>query len=428
MEITNSEPKSLEEMITALTTTVNSIKVDITDLKNSKSNVSNLEALCSSNRDTIQDIADHVESDSLKIKLLTAIVIRQDNRIKSLEREMIELKKDSRKANLVISGIDETPQESGEEAIQKVTNFLSDQMEISDDIKVKKAVRMGKGPHHSLKIELENPDDKSVVFANASNLKGKENARKRLFFVSDDQLEHEREHCRYFQHLQSENKLRDEGERLTIQLKKGNLYINNDKFYPKVTAPSMQDILTLSTEELNNVKEVKLHEVGIHEEGDSEFLCYMQKVSSELDVQNGYTKMKIKHRDANHIVAAYHLEGAIGPYKQNFVDNNEHGAGWRMLESLKGHDVNKMAVYVARYHNNGKLGPRRFEIYKNFIKKVARIFNKKQSKLDCAKRLQRSNSQSLMLSTSQLSLDSINSQEIDHDENPVPLTPNKEEL
>ena len=56
-------------------------------------------------------------------------------------------------------------------------------MEISDDIKVKKAVRMGKGPHHSLKIELGNPDDKSVVFANASNLKGKENARKRLFFV-----------------------------------------------------------------------------------------------------------------------------------------------------------------------------------------------------------------------------------------------------
>ena len=44
-------------------------------------------------------------------------------------------------------------------------------MEISDDIKVKKAVRMGKGPHHSLKIELGNPDDKSVVFANASNLK-----------------------------------------------------------------------------------------------------------------------------------------------------------------------------------------------------------------------------------------------------------------
>ena len=176
------------------------------------------------------------------------------------------------------------------------------------------------------------------------------------------------------------------------------------------------------------MKEVKLHEVGIHKEGDSEFLCYMQKVSSELDVQNGYTKMKIKHRDANHIVAAYRLEGAIGPYKQNFVDNNEHGAGWRMLESLKGHDVNKMAVYVARYHNNRKLGPRRFEIYKNFIKKAARIFNKKQSKLDCAKRLQRSNSQSSMLSTSQLSLDYINSQEIDHDENPVPLTPNKEEL
>ena len=123
MEITNSEPKSLEEMITALTTTVNSIKVDITDLKNSKSNISNLEALCSSNRDTIQDVADHVESDSLKIKLLTAIVIRQDNRIKSLEREMIELKKDSRKANLVISGIDETPQDPVRKQFKRSLTF-----------------------------------------------------------------------------------------------------------------------------------------------------------------------------------------------------------------------------------------------------------------------------------------------------------------
>ena len=45
--------------------------------------------------------------------------------------------------------------------------------------------------------------------------------------------------------------------------------------------------------------------------------------------------MRIKHGDATHVTAAYRLENSKGPYNQGFVDDQEHGAGWRILEVLK---------------------------------------------------------------------------------------------
>ena len=64
----------MESLITDLSATVNSIKEDVTELKSSKSKVSNVQV-------AVSKIEETVNEDTVKIKLLSAIVIKQDARI-----------------------------------------------------------------------------------------------------------------------------------------------------------------------------------------------------------------------------------------------------------------------------------------------------------------------------------------------------------
>ena len=156
----------------------------------------------------------------------------------------------------------------------------------------------------------------------------------------------------------------------------------------------------------DDIHQVKLHEVGTHQEGQSEFYCYMQHVKNEAQVQQGMAKMKIKYSDARHIITVYCIEDTKGPYKQGFAEDVEHGAGWRMLETLKEQSTDKIVVHVTRYHNYDKLGPRHFQIYKDLTKKAVKQLNQKLARLS---RISRQHRSSLQLS--QLSLISSLSQD-----------------
>ena len=372
----------LEALITNLTSAVNGIKNDITELKTSKSEkLSVPEKTCAENTTAVQEAIQVVENESLKVKILTAIVIRQDHRIKVLENEVQAMHGRQRKANIIISGLDDIEVENVENTKTKVSSFFKDQMCITDDIEVKKIDTLGKGPNKAVVVKLANLNDKSKIFDNVSNLKGKHNARKKLFFVNNDLPEKEREQRNYFQHLIKENKLKDENDRLTIQLKCGKLFVNNDPLRQKVSDLTAQDILTLDTVELEEIHQTKLSDVSQHEEGDSEFFCFVQKVKTEKQVQQGIAKMKIKFGDANHVVTSYRLENPDGPFWQGYTEDDENGAGWRMLEVLKEQECDKIAVHVAHYHGSGKLGPRHFDIYKDLAKKATKLIKQKLARL-----------------------------------------------
>ena len=127
--------------------------------------------------------------------------------------------------------------------------------------------------------------------------------------------------------------------------------------------------------------------------------------------------MKIKYGDATHVVGAYRLHGARGPFKQGYIDDYEHGAGAKVLEVLKEKDQDNVAVFVVRYHFGANLGKRKFEIYQELAEKAV---SKLRQKLSCLNRLNRLNRSSSQLSQlSQGSMDSALVEQLDqavHDE------------
>ena len=88
-------------------------------------------------------------------------------------------------------------------------------------------------------------------------------------------------------------------------------------------------------DEIEVEQKVKLIKGDTIIEKDSEFISMAQKVCTMEEVRLGYRKMRIKYRDATHIMCAYRLNNPRDPYNQNSTDNAEYGAGRTLLKYLK---------------------------------------------------------------------------------------------
>ena len=341
-----TEYQTLKTLIENLTTTVTELKSEIAEIKTSKSTTDNQQEQISSNKLAIDNSVKQNEADALQVKLLSAIVIRQDSQIKSLTREVEDLKRQNKVSNIIINNLFEVNEEkTNKDRIKLAQAFFKDKMEIQSDIRIKSAYRFGNANPHSLMVVLENSDDKFIIFAHSSNLKGKTNARRRLYFVNSDQTEQQREDRKYLQQLRKDNAVLDEEDQFKIDLKKGKLFVNNTMIKPEIEPPTARDVLTLNNQELQAVKDVKIYESARQDEGGSEFFCYFQRVKSPDDVQQGLMKVKIKHGDADHVVAAYCLSSPKGPFNQGFCDDGEVSAGRYMLDALKLVDIEGICVY-----------------------------------------------------------------------------------
>ena len=107
--------ENMETMLAQLTQTVNEIKND---------NVK------------ITQVENKVSSNDLRIKLLTAVVIKQDHQISTLNGQIEAMYRIQRRPNVFVSGIIENEDEDDEQRIQKVKSFFKEQMEIEDEIPV----------------------------------------------------------------------------------------------------------------------------------------------------------------------------------------------------------------------------------------------------------------------------------------------------
>ena len=303
-----------------------------------------------------------VSENELKIKILSNIIIRQEEQINNLKEQLWLERAAKRKPNLVVSGIIEHDNETPKETVQKVSQFFKDQMEIQEDIKVKKAQRLGdpNAKDRPVLIKLENAQEKAKIYKNITHLKGKQNTKRRLFYVNDDLDEQQMEQRRMYRALIKENN--EQELNLTIKMQCNRLMVNNTIIKPKVYAPKSTDILRLTDEERMRVEAAKLVAAQEYTEKGSDYYAYALKVRNTTDVNHGYLKCRTRHGDATHISCAYHLQNPRGPFNQERINDEEWGVGHAILSAMKEKSVINMAVYVVRYFGGVKLGKRRFEI------------------------------------------------------------------
>ena len=127
--------ETLGEMLTSLTSEVKELKNSIEGGTDSKSKISEFEVTLNEEKKKIADFLAQGNSDSFKLKLLMAIVIRQEQKIDELSAEVKILRREGKQKNIFISGLLEgEAEETSYQRITLVEHFIKEQMEIEKTI------------------------------------------------------------------------------------------------------------------------------------------------------------------------------------------------------------------------------------------------------------------------------------------------------
>ena len=214
--------KQWYETFNALTDTINCLGKEVSDLRRGKE----VKVLSEEWKTTVDGT---FAKNKFKIDLLTNVVIRQEEKIKVLEDKLQAQYHREIRPNIIIYGVLEPKEETREQLFHTVKAFLKEKLEIQDNIKLFDWYRKGKATwtNRPILIKLQHVSDKAKIFSHASNLKGKKNVRKKLFFVREEEDNQQAEMTKYYRDLLQENKQKEGEDKPTLKLTRGNIYVNS---------------------------------------------------------------------------------------------------------------------------------------------------------------------------------------------------------
>lgn len=306
-----------------------------------------------------------------RLDVLTNTVVRLDEKLKEANDKLLFMQARSMRKNLIISGLEESENETKEQLLEKIEVFLKEKLKYPDHVPLKTYHRLGYvdgAGYRPTIIKLLDMDQKSVLLALAPGLKGLKNAKQKFYYFSEqlpDQLHEERKYAQYWL---ADNKRKPENQQKNLKIYKNRLHIDSRPYHRKITPPSAAKILKVDLDELCQVKQSPTIFGDSREEQGSEFISYAVQVKSQEEVRMAYRKLRIKYADATHIVSAYRLSPLNGPLNQEANDDGEYGGGRCLMNCLHQARIVNAAVFIVRYYGGKRIGSLRFTIMEDLVK------------------------------------------------------------
>ena len=187
-------------------------------------------------------------------------------------------------------------------------------------------------------VKLKYPSDKAIVFGNVSKLKGKKNAQKSAYCISEDKTDEKEELRKQYRMLVKKNEEQEDDDKKfkSIKMAKGKIYVNNSIVCKYVKPPSNAEILQLTKNQLEEVQRAKIIKDGEHSEREPDFVSFAFKA------RNGLQESERLNMVMQHIACAYRLDNPFEPYRQEAIDDGDHGVGREILKVLKDKEITHM--------------------------------------------------------------------------------------
>ena len=352
--------QTVYQMFLDLTNKIDTMQNTLTSLNNTKDiltqQIRGLQHDTECNEDKISemDIAQRRVDDKVDILSNTTSTLEQE--VIHLRERIVKLETQSMKSNMVFSGISE---KSDEDCIKVAQDFIKEELKITEDVPIKDAHRMGEGTNRALMVKFRHQDGRAKIYPYLQNLKGK---RK---YVNDQVPDETSERKRRERQVMAINKGLDDAHKLrNLKFKKGKLHVGDNPYKPKIVPITRKDILSLSPGDIQQIQELPMVKTREISEKHSRFKAYSCNISTLSDVQSAYLHIKIRHSDATHVMLAYRLNTVDPLDGEGWCDDGEHGAGAKMLRTLRDANKTQTAVFVVRYYGGIHLKKRRFEIIK----------------------------------------------------------------
>jgi len=154
---------------------------------------------------------------------------------------------------------------------------------------------------------------------------------------------------------------------IKVKVNVDKVYVNSQLIAPKVTKPSVEEILSITSEEKSKKTGIRCASSKHRLERGSTFVAMAYKVSNLSDVRNVY-KMHCANDvflKATHNILAYNIQGESG-----WFDDGEYGAGRILTGWMDRVQAKDMCFIIVRNYGGVHLGTRRFELMREVAKEA----------------------------------------------------------
>lgn len=164
-----------------------------------------------------------------KLELLSNTVVRFEQKLKESNDKIVNMQVRSMRRNVIISGLHEPKNESKDQLLNSVKEFLQNTLEFPQDLPLEAFHQLGYvdgSGYHPTFIKLADLDQKIPLLACGPKLKGKKNDKQRFYYISEqlpDQMQEER---KYAQFWISDNRKKPAQEQKQMKIHKNKLYLN----------------------------------------------------------------------------------------------------------------------------------------------------------------------------------------------------------
>ena len=314
---------------------------------------------------TIKELKQDVAHYKSKTSILTDVVNNMSLQMDELKSKMEGLELSNAKKSVSISGL--YIYGTKYEQIQQVEKFLDEMLGVY--VNIDDMYTLGSTQPRLIVVSFQSIQQKKDVLRFKSFLKGKTNKDNRPYFINEyipTATQEKRNREKLIR--QQIDKLQSPPEVAYIR---GVMHIQGAIYKSKVLTPTPKDLVDMSAQELKQVLKLPIKSSGSITQERSIFAGYTAAVKNHQQIREMYKAMKILHPGARHIVCAYNIEGEEEPYfNQNYCDDDEPGAGKKVLDLMLKHDMLNRVVFVTRKYGGIKMGSDRFDCYAQAAKEV----------------------------------------------------------
>ena len=308
---------------------------------------------------TIEKMKKEIQDLKRKSKLTEEVIQYNTCIISDLASKLDNVELNNTKRMAVLTGL-QTPDKK-KDYKEKVCDFMAENFqayEVIEDV-----YKIGFKQPRPLVITFISSVEKEKIFQQKGKLKD-------LVVDKPIYLNHyitaaENEKRKRQRYIVSEMKKKD--TTVEVEYTKDGLKVGSSVYRKQVESPKPSDLLQYSVQELDEILKVKTVRGPEISSKDSKFVAYIMDTNKIQTVRDAYFKIRLLNARARHIVCAYNIECADQQEHlfQDFCDDEEHGAGARLLAEMKKAGITQRAIFVARFCGKEKLKDDRIQCYVN---------------------------------------------------------------
>ena len=235
---------SFYDMFELIITKISTVQNSLREVREEQVQINERIDQVSNTTDVVSQIVDDLDKEveemtDTNLKIMQA-TIKVEDTVHVIEKNVVRLTDKINKGCFIINGAEEV------DAKEEIKNFFKNQLELQEEIEVQSAHKMGKAKYAPIWFKLSDPNDAAKIYKNISKLKDKENANKKKYklreFTSDEMKELKIRQ----QDIVMENGRLPESHKVETTYRKGELYINEDKYCKEGLVPKVKDTLLMT--------------------------------------------------------------------------------------------------------------------------------------------------------------------------------------